>query len=393
MTMRLSRKVALGILLILALSSGVAAQQSRQSQKTPGVRPDETNTQAAEPTANDQQQNVRKPDVDKTNSPEAGVHIDPTSETFPQTMVGNTSDAKTVTLTYTGTTPLKMGAVATNNGEFPVPSSPCDSLIAAGGTCAIKVKFKPAAIGERKALLTIIDSDESTPQFVILSGSGTSPASLMPGSTTFDTEVNGATSSKKTITLTNHSASTITSMTVGVGGTNATDFQVLPSSTCSDSLEPGASCAYYVVFTPSERDAETGTLRVTDNGGTQTADLKGLGAGMKISGSLAFGTVANPATKILSVTVTNEGAMPVGIGSATIANSGDAAYGVVAYSAGPPTYSSCAKGVVMLAKGQTCTISVQFTPPAGSGTAYNATLNVYESDGKTPQAVAISGEN
>jgi hypothetical protein len=87
--MRLSRKALLGILLILALSSGAAAQQSRQSQKTPGVRPNETNTQAAETTANDQQQNVRKPDVDKTNSPEAGVHIDPTSETFPQTMVGN----------------------------------------------------------------------------------------------------------------------------------------------------------------------------------------------------------------------------------------------------------------------------------------------------------------
>lgn len=29
-------------------------------------------------------------------------------------------------------------------------------------------------------------------------------------------------------------------MTVGVGGPNAVDFQVLPSSTCSDSLEPGA---------------------------------------------------------------------------------------------------------------------------------------------------------
>src|SRR5580700_9325391 len=113
--MRLSGKVALGILLILALSSSAAAQQSRPSEKTPGVRPNETNTQAAEATANDQQQNVRKPDVDKTNSPQAGVHIDPTSEAFPQTMVGNTSAAKTVTLTNTGAAPLKMGVVATNN--------------------------------------------------------------------------------------------------------------------------------------------------------------------------------------------------------------------------------------------------------------------------------------
>lgn len=85
--------------------------------------------------------------------------------------------------------------------------------------------------------------------------------------------------------------------------------------------------------------------------------------------------------------------MPVAIGSPAIAGASDATFGVVSYSAGPPVYSSCMSGVVMLAKGQSCTISVRFTPTAGSGTSSKATLNIYESDGETPNTVAISGTN
>jgi len=114
---------------------------------------------------------------------------------------------------------------------------------------------------------------------------------------------------------------------------------------------------------------------------------------MKITGSLAFGAVTNPGTKIQSVTVKNGGAMPVAVGSPAISGSNDASFGIVPYSAGPPVYSTCTNGVVILAKGQSCTISVRFTPAAGSGKASNATLNTYESDGTTPNTVAISGTN
>jgi hypothetical protein len=376
----------------LACSFGARGVRSQQNARGTGARQNQTGIESDEQAAKAQDQNLRKPEKDKTNSPGAGVHVAPTAVTFPDGMVGNTSVANTVNLTIASVA-VTMGAMIINNAEFSVSSSTCTGTLAANTSCAIEIKFKPTQIGEQKGLLTITDSDESSPQMVTLMGKGTSPASLSPSSTTFDTEVNGATSPAKTITFTNHSDSKITGMSAVVGGTNAADFRLIPESACTDSLEAHTSCTYTVTFTPSARELETGELSVIDSGGTQTADLKGNGAGMKISGSLAFGTVTNPETKILSVTLTNGGSMPVAIGSPSIAGASDATFGVVSYSAGPPIYSSCMNGVVMLSKGQSCTISVRFTPTAGSGTSSKATLNIYESDGETPSTVTISGTN
>jgi Abnormal spindle-like microcephaly-assoc'd, ASPM-SPD-2-Hydin len=386
--------VAARTLLVLAVacSFATARVQGQQNPRGTGARPNQTGVESDQQAANAQDQNLRKPEEDKTNSPGAGVRVAPTVITFPDTMVGNTSATKTVTLTIDGA-PMTTGAVAINNGEFSVSNSTCTGAVAAHATCAIEIKFTPTQMGAAKGLLTITDSDKSSPQMVTLIGKGTSPASLSPSTTAFDTEVNGATSPKKTITLTNHSDSKLTGMSAGIGGTNAADFALIPESQCAGSLEAHASCTYMVIFTPSEREAETGELSVTDSGGTQTAQLKGNGAGMKISGLLAFGTVTNPETKIQSVTVTNGGAMPIAVGSPTISGSSDASFGIVPYSVGPPVFSTCMNGVVMLNKGQSCTISVRFTPAAGSGQASKATLNIYESDGTRPNTVAISGTN
>lgn len=132
------------------------------------------------------------------------MHVDPTSEKFAATMVWDTGEAKTVMLATDGA--LTMGAVAINNPQFFVSSSTCGGAVAANRTCVIELKFKPTQIGAQKGLLTITDSDKSSPQMVSLTGIGISPPSLSPRTTVFDTEVNGATSPKKTITLTNHSA-------------------------------------------------------------------------------------------------------------------------------------------------------------------------------------------
>jgi hypothetical protein len=378
--------------MVLACSFGATRAQSQQNPRGTGARQNQTNIESDQQAANAQDQNLRKPEQDKTNSPGAGVHVAPTAITFPDAMVGNPSAAKTVTLTIIGAV-LTMGAVVINNGEFSASSSTCTGTVADNSNCAIEIKFKPTQIGMQKALLTITDSDKSSPQMVTLMGKGTSAASLSPSTTNFETAVNGATSPKKTITLTNHSDSKITGMSAGIGGTNAADFALIPESECAGSLEAHASCTFMVTFTPSAREAETGELSVIGSGGAQTAQLKGNGAGMNISGSLAFGTVTNPGTKIQSVTVTNGGAMPVAVGSPVISGSNDASFGIVPYGSGPPVYSSCMNGVVILTKGHSCTISVRFIPEAGSVKPSNATLDIYESDGTTPNTVAISGTN
>jgi hypothetical protein len=159
-----------------------------------------------------------------------------------------------------------------------------------------------------------------------------------------------------------------------------------------------ATCTFNVAFNPgSTLGAIPGTVTATfsgdPNGVTQLImNVTGTGTEMKTSGSLAFGTVANPSTKILSITVTNEGTVNATFTTPTITGTGAAEYSVVPYAAGPPAYSTCLTGSVSLAHLGTCTISVEFTPPTGSGTSYPADLNINTSGGG-PLVVAITGEN
>jgi len=119
-------------------------------------------------------------------------------------------------------------------------------------------------------------------------------------------------------------------------------------------------------------------------------NVSGIGTEMKETGSLAFSTVDNPMTKILSATVTNEGATSSTITAPTITGTGAAEYSVLPYNG---TNSTCLNGTVVLTMSQHCTLTVQFTPPSpNNGTNFTADLNI-NSTGGGPIVVAISGKN
>jgi hypothetical protein len=111
---------------------------------------------------------------------------------------------------------------------------------------------------------------------------------------------------------------------------------------------------------------------------------------VKITGSLAFGTVVPPAMLTKAVTITNEGTTTLTFTAPTITGTGASAYAVLPYMA--PSQSTCLNSA-MLMNLQTCTISVQFTPPSGSGVSFNADLNVNDNGGGSPQLVVITGKN
>ena len=113
--------------------------------------------------------------------------------------------------------------------------------------------------------------------------------------------------------------------------------------------------------------------------------MTGTGTEVKITGSLAFGTVANPSTKTETLTITNEGTVTLTFSPApTITGTGAAEFTILGTSTCP---------TASLTHLQTCTIAVQFTPPTGSGTKYSATLTIYDTGGGSPQTEAISGTN
>jgi hypothetical protein len=101
--------------------------------------------------------------------------LSPTSLSFSTQKVGTTSTAKTVKLTNTGNTVLDLGTLSTT-GNFAILASgtTCENggTVAAGGYCEISVEFTPTAKGLRAGALKITDNALSSPQAIILSGTG-----------------------------------------------------------------------------------------------------------------------------------------------------------------------------------------------------------------------------
>src|SRR5439155_22799402 len=148
--------------------------------------------------------------------------LSPTSLTFSTQAIGTTSTAKTVTLKNTGTAILTISSIAItgiNAGDF-AQTHTCGSLLAAGASCKISVKFKPTMSGTRTAALSIRDNAAGSPQKVTLSGIGTA-AKLSPISLSFGSIGLGTTSLPKTVILKNVGTTTLTITGIAITGTNA----------------------------------------------------------------------------------------------------------------------------------------------------------------------------
>jgi len=100
--------------------------------------------------------------------------LSPRSLNFGTVKVKTHSNAQTVTLTNSGTTPLTISSISvtgSNAGDF-AQSNACPSSLAAGAKCTISVVFTPTATGNRSANLTFIDNAVVGTQYVPLSGKG-----------------------------------------------------------------------------------------------------------------------------------------------------------------------------------------------------------------------------
>lgn len=103
--------------------------------------------------------------------PAAPVTVSPTSLSFGQLPLGETSQPKTVTLTNNQKVTLSFTSILTT-GDFALSSNKCGKSIAAGATCTVTVTFTPTAAGARSGKLTFTDSASNSPQVVSLAGTG-----------------------------------------------------------------------------------------------------------------------------------------------------------------------------------------------------------------------------
>ena len=105
----------------------------------------------------------------------ASFSLQPTSLTFGNRPVGTTSGPKPVTVHNTGASVLPIRSVTlggANPGQF-LRSHDCPSLVAPGGSCTVRVQFKPTSVGPKSATLSVGAGGGAGMKSVALSGRGT----------------------------------------------------------------------------------------------------------------------------------------------------------------------------------------------------------------------------
>lgn len=112
--------------------------------------------------------------------------------------------------------------------------------------------------------------------------SGSAQGSLTPASLAFGSITTNATSSAKTITVTNTGGATL-----NITGVSISPSQFAVSGPGATSIAPGGSAAYNVTFTPQAVSSYSGTLSFTSNSASAIPAVALSGAGVDQSGTNA----------------------------------------------------------------------------------------------------------
>lgn len=316
----------------------------------------------------------------------------PTSVTWGAVAVGNTSGAKTVTLTNSGTTSVSISSIAftgTDASDFSVQSNTCGSSLAASSSCTVSLLFKPILAGTRTATLVFTDSDPSSPQQVPVSGTGTGGSATVvasPTSLTFGSVNVGTSSASQTITVSNGTSGSVTLGTGIISGTNSGDFSI-SSTNCGSTLAASATCTSTIVFKPAATGTRTGTwsMSISSSSTALSVSLTGTGATAG-SGktsvsptSLSFGTISNGSSSPAeSITISNTTTGTVTLGAGTISGTNASDFSVQSTNCG-----------TSLAASASCTASIVFAPNTTG--AITATWTMSVSSSSTALSVALSG--
>ena len=310
-----------------------------------------------------------------TAVPAPAVGLSATTILFGNQTVGTTSAAKTVSISNTGTANLVLGTITTNGANAAdFAASSCNgSTLAPGASCAVSVRFTPAALNARTAALTIPSNAGGSPHGVALSGSGVAaPAAaitLNPTSLAHGNQTVGTVSAAKVITLTNSGNAAL-----GISSIATTGAGFAATHNCSASLAASAACTINVTFAPTSANAFTGAVTITSTaaGSPRTVGLSGTGIAPTPTAPVAtlapvaidFGLVTlNTPSAMRAVSLTNTGNAPLNLSALNLGvNAGEFSQ-----------TSNCPVGGV-LAAGANCTINTRFTPTVAGARAATLTL-------------------
>jgi len=266
----------------------------------------------------------------------------------------------------------------------------CGTSVAAGGSCTITVTFKPTAIGELSAWVSVADNVAGSPQTVSLSGVGKAGPPVVSLSTlgplTFAGTVVGTVDpTTQAITLKNAGTATLSKLAISITGANASSFS--QSNTCGTSVAGGAGCKITLTFKPALSGPLTANVSIADNaaGSPQTVSLAGTGTEPAVSlspASLSFPTTKKGTTAATkAITLKN-----TGTGLLALSGTG---FGISVAGTDASSFTQKNTCGSALAVNAECTITVSFKPAATG--SLSASVKLIDRAAHSPQSVKLSG--
>jgi len=308
-------------------------------------------------------------------------YIAPTSINFNTEPSGSTSNYWTVTFNNESGSPLKLALIYLTDPVDFKETNNCPATLPPYTNCNIQVFFTPSGTGTFNGALVFLDNGAGSPQFVGLTGVGTSSAPtafVSPTAINFGTQTVATTSNSWTVTLNNTSGTAMTITSISIDDT--ADFS--ETNGCGTALAAHSTCTIQVSFDPSTTGVRTGTLTVVDSAASspQTVALTGTGTsnapvlffspGNIDFGNQTVGTTSNSWTVTLNNTTGFNSTF-----TTPIAVTGPFA-----------ETNSCGAG---LAAHSTCNVVVTFVP-TGTGVA-NGQLSVAINGGNLVTPVTLTG--
>ena len=218
------------------------------------------------------------PPIGEVLAPE--YSMSPTSIAFGSQALNLASDARVITLSSIGESPLSISSIAlagTNPGQFS-QSHNCPSTMPPGSTCSVSVKFTPTSTGSKTASLTVVAADGAGTKQVALSGAGVKAAlSVSPTSLSFGNQTVGTTSTAKIVMISNTGTVVLPILSISFGGTNPGQFK--QTNNCPAQVLVGESCTASVTFSPTWKGSKSASLKITPGGGAAAKSVALTGNG------------------------------------------------------------------------------------------------------------------
>ncbi|MFQ5598529.1 MAG: choice-of-anchor D domain-containing protein, partial [Nitrospiria bacterium] len=329
---------------------------------------------------------------------------------FGSITVGTISD-KTVTVTNDGNANLNISTIAQANpvaAPFSILNDNCSGAsLPPTGNCLLTVRFSPAVTGTFSDTFDIPSNDpDENPVIVSISGTGlASPApditvndSVAPA-TDLQVPFGGVTvggTSDQTVTVTNDGNAPLNLNTVAFADDIAAPFSILNDNCSGASLAPTGNCLLTLRFSPTATGPFNDTFDIPSNDPDEdpvivSVDGNGLAApvpDITVADSVAptndlqvpFGDVTDGNTSSKTITVTNDGNAPLGIGTVALADTLAAPFSIL--------NDNCS-GASLLPAGN-CTFTVAFSPTATG--LFNDTFDIPSDDpDENPVTVSVSG--